>query len=70
MEGCARKVSGISEDGKVEEERDNGRHNNDNNAITMNDDDTVLPLPLPLQSPLPSPLPLLNSQVLSDVITR
>jgi hypothetical protein len=68
MEGCAREVRGLDEDGKGGEECDNGRHNNDNNAMTMNNKDAALPLPLQLPSPLPlqsptpwtspSPLPL------------
>ncbi len=63
-----REVRGLSEYGKWEEERIGGRHNGDNNAMTMPDDDAALllpsqlPLPSPSQSPslwtLLSPLPL------------
>jgi hypothetical protein len=46
MEGCMREVRGLGEDNKREEERKNGRHKDDNDAMTMNNDDSVLPLPL------------------------
>jgi hypothetical protein len=45
-EGCVREVRGVGEDGKGGEERNDGRHNNYNNAMTINDDDAALPLPL------------------------
>ncbi len=59
MEGCMREVRGLGEDGKGGEERNNERHDNDNNAMTMNYDDAVLSLQsqLPLQLPLPLPTP-------------
>jgi hypothetical protein len=56
MEGCMREVRRLGEDGGGGEECDDGRHNNDNDAMTINDEDAASPLQL--QSPLPSPLPL------------
>ena len=59
MEGCTREVRGLGEDGKGGEEHNDGRHNNDNNAMRMYDDEAALPLlsqlPYPLLLPLPTP---------------
>ncbi len=38
MEGYAMEVRGLGEDGKEGEENKNGRYNDDNNAMTINDD--------------------------------
>jgi hypothetical protein len=59
MEGCAREVRGLGDDGKGGEKRYNGRHDNDNDAMMINNDNAVSwlssqsPLPLPLPSPTP-----------------
>jgi hypothetical protein len=42
MEGCAREVRGLGEDGGGGEERDNGRHDIDNVVMTMNNDHAAI----------------------------
>ncbi len=62
-----REVRGLGEDGEGGGERNDGRHDNDNDAMMMNDEkhalpalsQSPLPLPLPVPTPWTLPLPLL-----------
>jgi hypothetical protein len=53
MEGYTRKVRKLGEDGKGGEERNDGRHDDDKYAMTINNGNAALPSPLQLQLQLP-----------------